>query len=81
MNLTQDDLDAWRVNPVTEYLTEIIRKKEDFVKDSILSDTWYSGEVDQNRMIHCKAVGLVLEALIEATADDFMAMEAQLDAK
>ena len=81
MNLTQDDLDAWRLNPVTGYLLEISRQQAATIKADILSDTWESGEVDRDRMIRCQCTEQIVNDYLTATADDFMFMEDSINAK
>ena len=81
MNLTQDDLDAWRLNPVTEYLLEISRRQAATIKADILDDVWEKGEVNRARAINCQAIEQIVNDYLTATAADFMFMEENINAK
>ena len=80
MNLTQDDLDAWRANPVTEYLmglmSQHLKERQVEYKDMY----WEGAPTDNSTYAFAKAYESILTSLMEADADDFAQLESA-DAK
>lgn len=81
MNLTQEDLEAWRVNPVTEYLLGISERQTQAIKADILADAWESGRVDRDRLVQCQSAEQIVNDYLTASSEDFIMMEGRLDGK
>lgn len=78
-NLTDEELDAWRANPVTEVMNAVLRRAFDAQKDAAMHAYWGGNPWPQEDLLALRRLEALREDFFESTADDVRAMMEQFD--
>lgn len=78
-HLTDEDLDAWRVNPVTEMLRELVGLSLSAQKDAALQSYWAGNPWPPERAAAARIVTEMWEDFFDSSADDIRASMEQFD--
>ena len=77
--MTEEDLEAWRANLVTERLLNAMRRLAQVRKDQILQAFWWGQEVDQRVLCRAQEAETLADDLLSATWNDIEQWEEAID--
>ena len=69
--LTQEELEEWRSNPVTEWLLAVLRKGCASNKAGLQAQLWADGKCDPETLGRVKAQEELIEDLMETGCEDW----------
>lgn len=78
-NLTDEELDAWRANPVTETMRAVLSRAYEAQKDAALQAYWGGNPWPQEDLKALRRTRDVVEDFFESSADDVRATMEQFD--
>lgn len=75
MDVSQEEWEAWKAEPITEMVFAALRHQADAAKSAWVNASWEAGELEPAVLAGLKARAEICEHLINWTAED---LEAEL---